>query len=68
MHQLAETQRIQKTAEATVRQLRTDLSLAQKELAAAQARDKTRNEGDDSKIKGFLQRIAKLDDELAAAK
>lgn len=67
-HQLAEMQRLQKTAEATVRQLRVDLSLAQKELLAAQARDKTRNESDDSKIKGFLQKIAKLDEELAAAK
>lgn len=31
-YQLAEVQRQQKTAEATVRQLRTDLALAQKEL------------------------------------
>lgn len=67
-HQLAEMQRLQKTAEGTVRQLRVDLSLAQKELAAAQARDKTRNDGDDSRVKGFLQKIAKLDEELAAAR
>ena len=31
-YQLAEVQRQQKTSEATVRQLRTDLALAQKEL------------------------------------
>jgi len=31
-YQLAEVQRLHKTSEATVRQLRTDLALAQKEL------------------------------------
>ena len=61
-------QRMQKTAEATVRQLRLDLSVAQKELAAAQARDQVRNDGEDSKVKGFLQKIARLDEELVSAR
>jgi hypothetical protein len=61
-------QRMQKTAEATVRQLRVDLAAAQKELAAAQARDRTRNDSEDSRIQGFLQKISKLDEELVAAR
>ena len=36
--------------------------------AAAQSRDKVRTEGDDSKTKGFLVKISRLDEELAAAK
>lgn len=59
---------MQKTAEATVRQLRVDLAAAQKELAAAQARDRTRNDSEDSRIQGFLQKIGKLDEELVAAR
>jgi hypothetical protein len=66
--QMAEMQRMQKTAEATVRQLRVDLAAAQKELAAAQARDRTRNDSEDSRIQGFLQKISKLDEELVAAR
>ena len=37
-------------------------------LAAYTARDRVRNDGDDTKTKGFLTKIARLDDELAAAK
>jgi hypothetical protein len=54
--------------QATVRQLRVDLAAAQKELAAAQARDRTRNDSEDSRIQGFLQKISKLDEELVAAR
>ena len=67
-HQLSETQRLQKLAEATVRQLRMDLGAAQKELAVAQAREQVRSDGDDSKVKGFLHKITKLDEELVAAR
>jgi hypothetical protein len=61
-------QRLQKTAESTVRQLRVDLAAAQKELAAAQARDRMHNDSEDSRIQGFLQKISKLDEELVAAR
>jgi predicted nucleic acid-binding Zn-ribbon protein len=67
-HQLSELQRLKATSEATVRQLRLELTAAQRELAAAQARDQARNEVDDAKIKGFLSKISKLDDELVAAR
>lgn len=61
-------QRLQKTAEATVRQLRQDLSNAQRELSAAQARDRARTDGEDAKVQGFLQKISRLDEELIAAR
>ena len=66
--QVAEMQRLQKTSDATVRQLRSDLAAAQKELAAAQARERTRTDGEDSKVQGFLQKITRLDEELVAAR
>jgi hypothetical protein len=68
MQQVAEMQRMQKTAEGTVRQLRQDLAACQKELAAAQAREKVRTDGEDSKVQGFLQKISRLDEELVAAR
>lgn len=66
--QVAEMQRLQKTSDATVKQLRSDLATAQKELAAAQARERTRSTGEDSKVQGFLQKISRLDEELVAAR
>ena len=66
--QIAELQRLQKTAEATIRQLRTELTTTQKELTASQAKERTRTHSEDGKIQGFLQKITRLDEELVAAR
>ncbi|KAJ1424267.1 hypothetical protein B484DRAFT_99362 [Ochromonadaceae sp. CCMP2298] len=61
-------QRLQRGSDASVRQLRVDLATAHRELAAAQAKDSVRTEGEDGKTKSFLGKIKNLDEELTSAR
>lgn len=66
--QISELQRSQRNAESTIRQLRLELQASQKELDKAHAREGSKFEAEDVKVRGFLERIRKLDAELIAAK